>query len=231
MTIIKNSIAKIEKMNGKKLSEQSQRRLSEMLLKMEQNVNTEQHKNQGGEEVTLKDAFIHPVMRPVIMIMALNWMVVTLGYFGISMIAVNLGSNAYISSILTALIEIPSYIFCIICMDKLGRKPICVFCFFLTGISCIVAGLPSWRFSNGIRSLGQVRRLSCLRPPVPLHCGTLPHQNQGHHCWHLLNDCQNWRDCCSSDHFLPANRYKPRGTDACHGNKCSGCSFCNYILA
>lgn len=77
------------------------------------------------------------------------------GYYGISMIAVEIGSNAYVSSILTALIEIPSYLFCILCMDRVGRKPICVFCFFITGICCIPAGYVPGDFQTVLALLGK----------------------------------------------------------------------------
>ena len=51
-----------------------------------------------------------------------------------------LGTNAYISTVAAALTEIPAYVFVILVMDHLGRKPVCCFCFFLTGILCIPAG-------------------------------------------------------------------------------------------
>ena len=57
------------------------------------------------------------------------------------MSATSLGGNIFISFILTALIELPSYIFCILIMDHWGRKPIFVSALFLTGISAISAGV------------------------------------------------------------------------------------------
>ena len=72
--------------------------------------------------------------------MFVNWIVVTLGYYGISMGATKLGSNIFVSFILTALIEIPSYIFCTLVMDHWGRKPIFVSALFLTGATAVPAG-------------------------------------------------------------------------------------------
>ena len=55
------------------------------------------------------------------------------------MSATGLGGNIFVSFILTALIEIPSYIFCILVMDHWGRKPIFVSSLLLTGIAAIPA--------------------------------------------------------------------------------------------
>ena len=61
------------------------------------------------------------------------------GYYGISMSATGLGGNIFVSFILTALVEIPSYIFNILVMDHWGRKPIFVSSLMLTGIGSITA--------------------------------------------------------------------------------------------
>ena len=55
------------------------------------------------------------------------------------MSSTSLGGNIFVSFILTALIEIPSYIFCIFVMDHWGRKPIFVSSLMLTGIAAIPA--------------------------------------------------------------------------------------------
>ena len=55
-----------------------------------------------------------------------------------------LGTNAYVSTASAALTEIPAYIFVMLFMDHLGRKPLCFFSFLLTGIFCIPAG-----YTNG----------------------------------------------------------------------------------
>ena len=56
------------------------------------------------------------------------------------MISVSIGNDAFSSAILSALIEIPSYVFVTLFIDNFGRKPILLFTLFLTGISCIPAG-------------------------------------------------------------------------------------------
>ena len=56
------------------------------------------------------------------------------------MSATSFGSNIFVSSILAALIEVPSYIFCIFVLDRWGRKPLFVTMLFLTGVTAIPAG-------------------------------------------------------------------------------------------
>ena len=77
-------------------------------------------------QLGIKDLFRDSEVRKITLIMFVNWIVVTLGYYGISMGAANLGGDVFVSNILLALIEVPSYIFCILIMDYWGRKPIFV---------------------------------------------------------------------------------------------------------
>ena len=56
------------------------------------------------------------------------------------MSATGLGGNIFVSFILLAMIEIPSYVFNILVMDHWGRKPIFVSSLLLTGVACISAG-------------------------------------------------------------------------------------------
>ena len=95
----------------------------------DKNEKSEETKQTTPEEVPklgISDLFKNPDVRKITLIMFVNWIVVTLGYYGISMGASNLGGDIFVSIILLSLIEIPSYIFCILVMDYWGRKPIFV---------------------------------------------------------------------------------------------------------
>eukprot|EP00090_Calanus_glacialis_P032653 TRINITY_DN5410_c0_g1_i1.p1 TRINITY_DN5410_c0_g1~~TRINITY_DN5410_c0_g1_i1.p1 ORF type:complete len:558 (-),score=101.16 TRINITY_DN5410_c0_g1_i1:160-1833(-) len=83
----------------------------------------------------------HSTLRMRILIMALNWVVATLGYYGLSLNSARLGDNAFSSFALTATMEIPSYIFCMIFLDRFGRKPILAFSQILAGTTCILAAV------------------------------------------------------------------------------------------
>ena len=62
------------------------------------------------------------------------------------MTSVKIGWNAYVSQISAAIMGIPSYLFCILLMDRAGRKPICCFGSILCGIACIAAGFTGGNF-------------------------------------------------------------------------------------
>ena len=62
------------------------------------------------------------------------------GYYGISMTSVKIGTNAYVSQISAAIMGIPSYVLCILLMDRWGRKPICCFGSILCGFASIAVG-------------------------------------------------------------------------------------------
>lgn len=140
-------VGQIAKLNKRSLSPRSQERLGAMLARLEEEEENEtkekdvkQTKLDNDKKVSLFDVFRHSVMRRSIFIMFVNWIVVTLGYYGLSMISVSIGNDAFSSAILSALIEIPSYVFVTLFIDNFGRKPILLFTLFLTGISCIPAG-------------------------------------------------------------------------------------------
>ena len=53
-------------------------------------------------------------MAKISLIMFLNWMTATMGYYGLSLISVHLTDDIYVNFVLFAVIEIPSYIFCVL---------------------------------------------------------------------------------------------------------------------
>ena len=68
-------------------------------------------------------------------------MVTTLGYYGLSLSSAGLGTDAFSSFALSAAMEIPSYIFCIFSLDRVGRKGILCFSQLLAGSTCILAAV------------------------------------------------------------------------------------------
>ena len=55
----------------------------------------------------------------------------TLFFFSMSM--GDISEDLFVGLILVSLIEIPSYIFCVLTMDHVGRKPLFVYALALTG--------------------------------------------------------------------------------------------------
>ena len=61
-------------------------------------------------------------MAKISIIMFLNWMTATMGYYGLSLISVHLTDDIYVNFVLFAVIEIPSYIFCVLVGPKICFK-------------------------------------------------------------------------------------------------------------
>jgi len=93
------------------------------------------------EPVGLTSIFLQPTLRLRFVIMALNWIVATLGYYGLGLSSVSLSSDPFSSFALSATMEIPSYIFCLLCLDRFGRRGILAFSQILAGSTCILAAL------------------------------------------------------------------------------------------
>ena len=128
-------------------------------------------------------------------VMSINWIVTNICYYGLTLNSVNLvGSGIYGDFALSAAIEIPSYVFAALTIDRVGRKPLLIFCQILAGISCILAGVidnasavlvlslagiwsteeSNWKSSNTIslqESLEQAlafQSFTCIRPNCTL---------------------------------------------------------------
>ena len=99
--------------------------LSPKLLRIEEDTK-DINVNVAENKLGVKDMFKNPEMRLISIVMFINWIVVTLGYYGISMGAANLGGNVFVSNMLLASIEIPAHIFCMLVLDYWGRKPVFV---------------------------------------------------------------------------------------------------------
>ena len=78
------------------------------------------------------------------------WPIITMLYYGLSLSAdkIKITDNVYLSFILVALIEIPSYILIPLVIDVVGRKPIFFLTQFIPGICCITAAFltPGLKF-------------------------------------------------------------------------------------
>jgi len=106
------------------------------ICKEEESINEDKTENLG-----ICSLLSHPTLRMRMVIMAFNWVVATLGYYGLSLNSARLGNDAFSGFALTAVMEIPSYIFCMIFLDRFGRKSILAFSQILAGTTCILAAV------------------------------------------------------------------------------------------
>ncbi len=64
-------------------------------------------------EMGFRSLFAHRYTTVNTLVMMVNWTVATMAYYGLSLNSVNLSGDIYVNFVLTALIEIPSYVFCV----------------------------------------------------------------------------------------------------------------------
>lgn len=105
--------------------------------------NSETADNSGPPALGVFAIFTQPTLRLRFSIIALNWIVTTLGYYGLSLSSASLGHDAFSSFALSAAMELPSYLFCILSLDRFGRKGILTFSQILAGTTCIAAATIS----------------------------------------------------------------------------------------
>ena len=68
-----------------------------------------------------------------------NWFVTTLCYYGLTFMATDLTGNFFSDYSLLIFVEIPAHFYCILALDRIGRKRILAFSLMLSGVCCIVA--------------------------------------------------------------------------------------------
>jgi len=69
-------------------------------------------------------------------IILVNWCVVAMGYYGLSLNSGSLGGSIFINFMLGGLVEFPGYTVCFLCY-KLGRKSLHIFGMMVGGLACL----------------------------------------------------------------------------------------------
>ena len=67
-----------------------------------------------SEQIGVLSLFKNFVMAKITIAMFLNWITANMVYYGLQLSSVNLSDDIYVNFMLLALIEIPSYIFCVL---------------------------------------------------------------------------------------------------------------------
>ncbi|KAM3396158.1 organic cation/carnitine transporter 4-like [Capsicum galapagoense] len=62
-------------------------------------------------------------------------------YYGLSLNAVNLGTNLYLNVALNAVAEMPAYLLSAFVLDRLGRKPVAIGTMWFSGVFCLAGSL------------------------------------------------------------------------------------------
>ncbi|XP_034944914.1 organic cation transporter protein [Chelonus insularis] len=85
------------------------------------------------------DLFKTPNLRKKCLNVCFNWFANSIVYYGLSLSSEQLKGNPYLMLALCGLVELPSYIFTIFTMDKLGRRCLVSSFMIIGGLCCIVA--------------------------------------------------------------------------------------------
>uniref|UniRef100_K1QCW4 Organic cation transporter protein n=1 Tax=Magallana gigas TaxID=29159 RepID=K1QCW4_MAGGI len=67
----------------------------------------------------------------------INWCVVSMVYYGLSLNSGSLAGDFYLNFFLTGLVEFPAYTLCLVLLDRTGRKKLHCACMVLGGLACI----------------------------------------------------------------------------------------------
>ncbi|XP_062586265.1 organic cation transporter protein-like [Saccostrea cucullata] len=68
-----------------------------------------------------------------------NWLVNAMVYYGLALGTDNLGGDPYINFMIAGAVEIPAYIMCVLCLNRIGRKKPLTATMIFGGISCIAS--------------------------------------------------------------------------------------------
>lgn len=127
-------LEKMAKVNGKEFPIDFKTKLESRILK-------EKDHPKKIVDVSVFDLFRTPNMRLKTILITLSWFANETVYLGLSYYGPSLGSNQYVSFFLSAAVEIPSYLFCWVLMDRWGRRwPLCL-SMILGGLSCVITVL------------------------------------------------------------------------------------------
>jgi hypothetical protein len=77
---------------------------------------------------------LHTIFEDLILLFRL---VVSMGYYGLSLNTGNLSGDFYINFLLSGLAEFPAYTLCLLLLDRIGRRKLHVSCMILGGVACI----------------------------------------------------------------------------------------------
>jgi len=133
------SLENIATVNKKKVTSQVYQKFKET---------TEQQYHQSvqvrtGKQGTIMDLLRTPNMRVKTLIISFSWVVNETVYVGLSYYGPAMGQDAHLSFFLSALVEVPGYVLCLLLMDRWGRRLLLCFCMIVSGVASISTALMS----------------------------------------------------------------------------------------
>ncbi|EOD42161.1 hypothetical protein EMIHUDRAFT_194923 [Emiliania huxleyi CCMP1516] len=81
-------------------------------------------------------------VRQRLLLMVVQWCVVSFVYYGLSFNVGNLSESVHLNNALSGLVEVPGYGGSTLLADRYGRRPLLAGCLLGAGVACLVAALP-----------------------------------------------------------------------------------------
>ncbi|XP_029640481.2 organic cation transporter-like protein [Octopus sinensis] len=94
------------------------------------------------KKVEIWKMFTIPQLLKRTLILMLNWVVVSMVYFGLTLNVGKLYGNLYLNFFLNSVIEFPAYTLCILLLNRVGRKKLHTSMMVLAGVICIAGIFP-----------------------------------------------------------------------------------------
>ncbi|XP_033635412.1 organic cation transporter protein-like [Asterias rubens] len=91
----------------------------------------------GGQQ-TAAGLFKTPNMRAKTLNLMFNWFVNSMVYYGLGLSTSNLGVDDYLASVISGVIEFPSYVYCITAMQYVGRRINLSGNMLVGGVACVI---------------------------------------------------------------------------------------------
>lgn len=92
---------------------------------------------QGPTQGQIWDLFSNKTMCVRTMLIFIIWLVVCLGYYGLTFNIGDLGDDLYLNFMLQSLVELPANILCLLILDRVGRKPVMIGSMLIGGVALI----------------------------------------------------------------------------------------------
>ncbi|XP_014790537.2 organic cation transporter protein [Octopus bimaculoides] len=96
----------------------------------------------NNKRVEIWKMFTIPQLLKRTLILMLNWMIVSMVYYGLTLNVDKLYGNLYMNFFLNSVVEFPAYILCILLLNRVGRRKLYSSLMILAGVMCIAGIFP-----------------------------------------------------------------------------------------
>ncbi|KAF5290280.1 hypothetical protein FQR65_LT11614 [Abscondita terminalis] len=115
--------------------------------------------NTTENSVTILGIFKYSKIIKIILVLMLNWMIISMTYFGLSWNTSSLGGNDYVNFAICGAVEIPAYIFILLTLNRWGRKYVLSGCMVTSGLVLLLTLVVPTDFNWATVTLAMIGKL------------------------------------------------------------------------